>query len=134
MLAKAGAPAIAGTPAPCNVCALLGLRDALGLHTLLALGRLVGDFGAFLQGLEAGSLYTRVVHEEILTPLVRGDKAVAFLVAEPLNRSLGHIHEPAFLSSGLPQQKAAPHLPGGASIKTIPSFSITPQEYHGYGR
>src|SRR5215212_4196442 len=113
MLAKAGAPAIAGTPAPCNVCALLGLRDALGLHTLLALGRLVGDFGAFLQGLEAGSLYTRVVHEEILTPIVWGDKAVAFLVAEPLHCSLGHILEP--LSCSWAQHtKRHPLLLGGA--------------------
>ncbi len=44
-----------------------------------------------------------------LAPVVGGDEAVAFLLAEPPNRSLGHMPEPAFHSQGLrTNKKAAP--------------------------
>src|SRR5829696_5440503 len=70
--------------------------DVLRLHTLPALGRLVAHLGALLEGLEPGALYTVVVHEEVLAPVVRGDKAVALLVAEPLHCSLGHFWDLPF--------------------------------------
>jgi hypothetical protein len=49
-----------------------------------------------------------VVHEEILATVIRGDKAVALLVVEPLNRSLGHILEPTSLLSWAPPNKKPP--------------------------
>src|SRR5215207_1940779 len=74
--------------------------DVIRLHALLALGSLVGDLGALIEALEAVACYARMVHEEILTTLVGGDEAIAFIVVEPLYRSLGHILEPTFLSWG----------------------------------
>jgi hypothetical protein len=47
------------------------------------------------------------VHEEVIASVVGGDKAVALLVAEPLDRSLGHVQEPAFLSLGYPPPSTA---------------------------
>src|SRR5215212_1370337 len=41
-----------------------------------------------------------MVHEEIITPVVGRDEAVALFVIEPLYRSLGHILEPTFLYWG----------------------------------
>src|SRR5215216_2076362 len=77
--------------------------DVVRLHALLALGSLVGDLGTLLKTLEAVTCYTAVVHEEILTALVGGDEAVAFIVVEPLHCSLGHIWSPPF-SVGAPLQ------------------------------
>src|SRR5215213_10328319 len=65
--------------------------DVLRLHALPALRRLVGDLLAFFKRLESAATYPAVMHEEVLATLVRGDKAVALLVVEPLNRSLGHM-------------------------------------------
>src|SRR5215212_727410 len=65
--------------------------DVIPLHALLALGRLVGDLGALVEALEAVAGYTRMVDEEVLATLVGGDEAVAFIVVEPLYRSLGHV-------------------------------------------
>src|ERR671913_1808858 len=70
--------------------------DVVRLHALLALGSLVGDLGTLIEALEAVADYTRMVHEEVLAALVGGDEAVAFIVVEPLYRSLGHIWSPPF--------------------------------------
>jgi hypothetical protein len=40
------------------------------------------------------------VHENVLATLLRSDEAVAFIIVEPLYRSLGHILEPTFLYWG----------------------------------
>jgi hypothetical protein len=67
--------------------------------------------------------YSAVVHEGVLATLVRGDEAVAFIVGQPLYRSLGHIWSPPF-SLGWeapPQQKAAPHVEGGALLTIKPA-------------
>jgi hypothetical protein len=75
-----------------------------------------------------------VVHEEVLTPIVRGDKALALLVAEPLHCSfLGHLWDPPFVFWGpAPTKKPPPIYPGGASIKNkthllLPSEHTTDQ-------
>jgi hypothetical protein len=83
------------------VLPLLDSGDVLRLYALLATSRLVGDLGAFFEGLKPAAYYRAVVHEEIIAPVVRGDEAVAFIAVEPLDRSLGHVLEPAFLSPGL---------------------------------
>src|SRR5215216_438407 len=80
--------------------------DVIRLHTLLALGGLVGDLGALIEALEAVAGYTRVVNEEIITALVGGDEAVALLVVEPLNCSLDHVWSPPFFLGAPPQQKS----------------------------
>ncbi len=67
-----------------RVWSLLELGDVSRLHALLTLGRLVGDLGTLFKGLEPFTLYTREVHEEVLTPIVWGDEAVALILAEPL--------------------------------------------------
>ena len=74
--------------------------DVLRLHSLTPLGRLVGYLGALVEGLEAVASYARVMHEEVLATLVRGDEAVALIIVEPLYRSLGHKLEPTFLYWG----------------------------------
>src|SRR5215207_703828 len=95
--------------------------NVIRLHTLLALGSLVGDLGTLLKTPEAVACYTTVVNKEIITALVGGDEAVALIVAEPLYRSLGHIWSPPF-SVGAPlQQKAAPLVEGGASLTIKPT-------------
>jgi hypothetical protein len=40
------------------------------------------------------------VHEQVVSSVVGGDEAITLLVVEPLDRSLGHVPEPAFLSLG----------------------------------
>src|SRR5215217_842612 len=82
----------------------LGQGDVARLHALLAAGRLVGDLGTLLERLEARARYPAVVDEDVLGTLVRGDKAVAFIIVEPLNCSLGHVLEPTFLVRGAPPQ------------------------------
>jgi hypothetical protein len=64
-------------------------RDVLRLHALSALGFLVGHLVALIEELESFARYATVVDEEVLAPVVRPDEAVAFLVVEPLDRSLG---------------------------------------------
>jgi hypothetical protein len=62
------------------------------LHTLLALGHLVGDLVTLIEGLESLSYYACVVHKEVLTSVVWDNKAVAFLGVEPLDCSFwGHV-------------------------------------------
>src|ERR671912_121062 len=68
------------------------------------------DVVPLVEAFEAVTCYTAVVNEEITTALVGGDEAVAFIVVEPLYRSLGHVWSPPF-SVGAPQQQ-----------KTAPSF------------
>src|SRR5215207_6599502 len=80
--------------------------DVIRLHALLALGSLVGDLGALIEALEAVACYTRVVNEEVLATLIGGDESVAFIVVEPLYRSLGHTWSPPFSSGAPPQQKS----------------------------
>jgi hypothetical protein len=45
---------------------------------------------ALRQGLEAGTLDGRVMHEYILTAILWGDEAVALTVVEPLHCSCNH--------------------------------------------
>src|SRR5215203_4012100 len=80
---------------------VLRRSNVLRLHSLTPLGRLVRHLGALVESLEALACYARVVHEEVLAPVVGGDEAVALLVAETLYRSLGHIPEPTFHVPGL---------------------------------
>src|SRR4028118_955802 len=103
-----------------GVTTWLGQGDVVRLHALLALGRLEGDLGTFVEGLEPLARYPAVMDEEVFATLVRGDKAVALIIAEPLNRSLGHITEPTFLSWGSTAIKKPPHLWGGASLTIKP--------------
>ena len=55
---------------------------------------------ALLEGLAPATTYTAVVHEEVFSSVIGLDKAVALLVIELLDRSLGHVPEPAFLFLG----------------------------------
>src|SRR5215207_7092828 len=96
--------------------------NVLRLHAFAPLGRLVRDLGALVEGLEALSRYPRVVHEELLAPIVRGDEAVALLVTEPLNCSLGHMLEPAFRIPGPPANKKPPCLSGWRSVCLDPPY------------
>jgi hypothetical protein len=78
--------------------------------------------------LEPRLRYGAVVHEEVLAALVRRDEAIAFIIGKPLYRSSGHIWSPPF-SLGWeapPQQKAAPHVEGGAltAIKPASAYRI----------
>ncbi len=75
--------------------------DVLGLHALSALGRLVGDLLAFFEGLEPAARYPAEVHEKVLASVVGHDEAVALVAVEPLDRSLGHVPEPAFHCFGV---------------------------------
>src|ERR687889_716285 len=84
---------------------VLRRSNVLRLHALTPLGRLVRHLGALVEGLEALARDARVVHEEVLAPIVRVDEAVALLVTEPLYRSLGHILEPAFRFLGPTNRK-----------------------------
>ena len=59
------------------------------LHALSALGLLIGHLVALIEGLGSFARYATVVDEEVLALVVRPDEAVAFLVVEPLDRSLG---------------------------------------------
>src|ERR671917_1467032 len=87
----------------------LGGSYVLCLQAFPALGHLVGHLVAFLEGLEPVPGYARVVHEDVLAPIIRAYKAVALLVAEPLDRSFwGHAFAPAFPVPGLHQMKKPP--------------------------
>src|SRR3712207_6493017 len=75
------------------------LRGIYRLQTLPASGHLVGYLLALVEGLKSAARYARVVHEHILATIFWGDEAEALLVAEPLDRSLGHVlKNPTFLS------------------------------------
>ena len=76
-------------PHPFTYSSSLYGGDVLCLHALLAPGRLVGDLLAFFEGLEPAACYPAVVHEEVFASVVGLYEAVALLVVEPLNRSLG---------------------------------------------
>src|SRR3954453_19034182 len=71
-----------------------GLEDLYvdGLRSLVAGLGVIGDLGALGERLVAVADDARVVHEEILARLVRGDEAEALLVAEPLHGSGCHVY------------------------------------------
>src|SRR5919199_2905991 len=85
-----------GPEEPRPSCCCLGCASSLDggdvsrLHALLTAFRLVGDLSAFLKGLKASTAYPAVVHEEVVASISRLDEAVALIVVEPLDRSLGH--------------------------------------------
>src|SRR5579864_1577643 len=71
-----------------------GLRDHADVRRLRALstfGRLELDLCAFGKALEAFAGDARVMHEQVLCAVLRGDEAVPLLVAEPLDGSGCHI-------------------------------------------
>src|SRR5215203_7097891 len=111
----------AATPRPSCCCLgvarALDRADVLRLHALLALGRLIGDLLALFKGPEAVSYYSAVVHEEVFATLIGGDKAVALVLVEPLDRSFwGHVSSPPFLFLGPTNKKSRPETAGGASL------------------
>src|SRR3712207_4485103 len=55
------------------------------------LNHLVGHPGTLAEGSVPNALYGGVADEDVLTAVIRRDKAVALLIAEPLHRSLGHM-------------------------------------------
>src|SRR3712207_6438665 len=97
---KAGAPRDPGPIGAYRALALSSLGDVLGLRSLLALAHLVGDLLSLLEVPEPAALYGGEVHEEVLAPVVGGYEPVALVLAEPLDRSLGHAFSPTFLSRG----------------------------------
>src|SRR5215203_918387 len=115
-------PGIPRPPRRLLASRVLDWSNVLRLHALTPLGRFVRHLGAFVEGLEALARYARVVHEEVLTPVVRGDEPVALLVTKPLNRSLGHILEPAFRVPGPPQTKRPPFYSGWRSFCLDPPY------------
>src|SRR5215211_3047582 len=104
--ARSGGPGARRLPALATCATIyrypgqLELGDVVRLHALTSLRRFVRHLGAFLEALEALSRDAVVVHEEILAALVGGDEPVTLIVAEPLNRSLGHIWSPPFCLGG----------------------------------
>ena len=99
-----------GCSPPITILYRSGLGDVLSLHALPVLGHLVVDFLTFLKGPQPSALYIGVVDEDVPTPMVGGDEAVAFFRVEPANRSLGHMQEPASLYPGLHRNKKATPL------------------------
>src|ERR671920_2528949 len=96
--------------------------DVFRLQTFPALGSLVGDLGTLIEALVAVASNTRMVHENVIATLIRSDEAVAFIIAEPLYRSLGHIWSPPFVLLGLHCNKnAAPLVEGGPSLTIKPT-------------
>src|SRR5829696_4469706 len=75
-------------------------RDARRLQAPSAPSRFVIHPIALLEGLVRATGYGRATYEEIFASLIRTDKTVAALIAEPFDRSLGHGAEPSFFSSG----------------------------------
>src|SRR6185312_8270920 len=65
-------------------------RDVYGLRALVALLRVVGDLGALLQRAVPLAVDPRVMDEEVLVAVVRGDEAKPLVVAEPLNGAGRH--------------------------------------------
>jgi hypothetical protein len=84
-----------GYSPPIAVPYRLGPGEVLSLHALPMLGRLVGDLLTFLEGPELSALHGGVADEDVPAPVAGGDEAVALLLVEPLNRSFGHMLEPA---------------------------------------
>src|SRR5918994_886364 len=107
LLSRAGLPLEGGNPVRCDDRTILlndqyqqpnlDGGDVLGLHALVALGRLIGDLLALFEGPEPAACYPAIVHEEVFASVVGLDEAVALLAVEPLDRSLGHVPKLAFL-------------------------------------
>src|SRR5688500_6514224 len=70
--------------------------DVERLGALLTLPRLELDLGALGEGLEALAADAGVVDEEILTPVLRCDEAVALRIVEPLDCSCCHRNTPPY--------------------------------------
>src|SRR3712207_3128972 len=81
------------------------------------LTHLVGHPGTLAEGPVPNALYGGVADEGVLAAVIRRDKAVALLIAEPLHRSLGHMPEPTFNSQGSRPNKKPPLSLGGGAIK-----------------
>jgi hypothetical protein len=63
-----------------------------------------------------------VCHKDVLATLVGGDEAVAFIIVESLDRSLGHIWSAPFsLGAPLQQKCRSSHIEGGASLTIKPT-------------
>jgi hypothetical protein len=71
--------------------------DGLGLRPLSSLRHLETHSVALVEGFEAPSSYAGVVDENVFSPAIRLDEAVAHFVGKPLYRSLGHLDDRAFL-------------------------------------
>src|SRR5918997_2983331 len=76
--------------APC-----LSLGDVGRLQAPPALCHLVVHRLAFFEGLEPFASYAAEMHEYVLAAVIRRDEAVAFILAEPLHRSLRHTLPPS---------------------------------------
>ena len=91
---RMGAPAVIRR-APRNC---LGDRGDVGrLGALRALALLVRDACALGEGLVTLTGDARMMHEQILRPLVRGDEPVPLRIVEPLDGSVGHEKTPPLL-------------------------------------
>jgi hypothetical protein len=114
-----------GCSPPITILYRSGLGDVLSLHALPMLGHLVVDFLTFLKGPERSALYIGVVDEDVPTPMVGGDEAVAFFLVELANRSLGHMQEPASLYPGLHRnKKATPLMQAALPSKQNPDCNV----------
>lgn len=76
------------------------LGDVHGLKTLWVLCDLELHLFPFTQGLEAVPLNLRVMHEHVLTAILRLDKTIALLVVEPLNGAFQVCHHLSFSFPG----------------------------------
>ncbi len=109
----------------CHLRGFLALGDVLRLHALPALGYLVGDLLTLFEGPEPGALYIRVVDENVPAPVIRGDEAVAPVLAEPRYRSLNPVLEPTFPFLRFHRYKSRPLV--------VARFGNTPRQL-GVGR
>src|SRR5215211_536073 len=108
----------------------LGGGYVLRLQPLPALGNLVGHLVAFFEGLESFPGDAAMVHEDVFAPIIRRDKAVALLIAEPLDRAFwGHTFAPAFPVPGPQQTKKPPFSTGWRSISCKPTLPLRVQVY-----
>src|SRR5262249_20332540 len=80
--------------------------DVDRLRAFLSLAGLVLDLRVLGQRLEAGADDVRVVHEQVLTALVRGDEPISLRVVEPLHGSGSHETPPLTLHERV--EEAAP--------------------------
>src|ERR1700683_1454504 len=69
-------------------------RHVHGLGALVALLRVIGDLGPLLQRAVALAGDARVMHEQVLVAVVRGDETKTLVVAEPLYGASWHVGVP----------------------------------------
>ena len=72
------------------MCRDLEAADVQGLRALLAFADLELDGLVLFEGLEAGTLNLRVVNEDVVASVGRGDEPETLLRVEPLNGALCH--------------------------------------------